>query len=99
MKRKKIALIKAGMAAAAAIAGAVLLLFGSVELYRAGGSLIRMLSRNSEKYETAVVPADQTEEEERQDSSQAEEEQRQVSYQTDDWNLVLVNPWNEIPDG
>ena len=95
MKRKKIALIKAGMAAAAAIAGAVLLLFGSVELYRAGGSLIRMLSRNSEKYETAVVPADQTEEEERQDSSQAEEEQRQVSYQPDDWNLVLVNPWNE----
>ena len=51
MKRKKIALIKAGMAAAAAIAGAVLLLFGSVELYRAGGSLLRMLSRNSEKYE------------------------------------------------
>ena len=36
MKRKKIALIKAGMAAVAAIAGAVLLLFGSVELYRAG---------------------------------------------------------------
>ena len=99
MKRKKIALIKAGMAAAAAIAGAVLLLFGSVELYRAGGSLLRMLSRNSEKYETAVVPADQAEEEERQDSSQAEEDQRQVSYQPDDWNLVLVNPWNEIPDG
>lgn len=96
MKRKINALIKAGMAAAAAIAGAVLLLSGSAELFRAGGSLIRMLSRNSEKYETAVVPVDQTEEEERQERSQVEEEQRQVSYQPEEWNLVLVNPWNEI---
>lgn len=98
MKRRKIIIRRAAASAAAAV-GAGLLIFCSMEFFRAGGSLIGMMSRSGEKYETFSGSADQTGDTEPQTGSRQAEEEKQNAFQPDDWNLVLVNPWNEIPEG
>ena len=98
MKRRKI-IIRRAAATAAAAAGAGLLFFCGMEFFRAGGSLIGMTSRSGEKYETFSSLSGRTEETEQQTGSGQAEEEKKNASQPDDWNLVLVNPWNEIPEG
>lgn len=87
MKRRKI-FIQRTAVAASAIAAAGLLIWGSIELFRTGGSLIGTMSESAGQYKSPSNSAGQT-----------EKEQRQVSAQPDEWNLTLVNPWNEVPEG
>lgn len=84
---------------AAVAAGAAGLLFCGTELFHTGKNLTGMMSGHGEKYEITGSSADQTEETEQQNGSQVPEEEGQNISQPDEWNLILVNPWNEIPDG